>query len=156
MKTGSNNFSVINDKVKFLRYASEKHPESFSSYQSHIKLATRTKFLSMRRLVIQLLLLVFSLQVIAAAAGEHAIAGKNLFSQEIAKSQPTNHLVSLDAYGQSDFDETQAKCAVEEMSDYVVLELNVQDESRCAQQLEVTKSPFVSIILPRPIPPPRF
>ena len=110
----------------------------------------------MRRLVIQLLLLVFSLQVFAAAAGEHVIAGTKVFSQEVAKSQPANLLVSLDAYGQSDFDETQAKCAVEEMSDYVVHELNVQDENRCAQQLEVTKSPFVSIILPRPIPPPRF
>ncbi|WP_235548488.1 hypothetical protein [Noviherbaspirillum sp. Root189] len=106
-------------------------------------------------MVIQLLLLVFSVQVMAAAAGEHAIAGTKLFSQEIAKSQSANLLVSSDAYGQSDFDDTQAKCAIEEMSDYVVLELIVQEESRCAQQMAVGKSPFVSIILPRPIPPPR-
>jgi hypothetical protein len=109
----------------------------------------------MRRLVIQLLLLVFSVQVIAAAAKGHAIAGTELFSQEIAYNQSSNLSISLDKYGQSDFDETQERCAIEEMSDYVVVELSIQGESRCAQQMEVDKSPFVSITLPRPIPPPR-
>lgn len=109
----------------------------------------------MRRLVIQLLLIVFSLQVIAAAAGAHTIAGTKLFSQEIADSQSQKVFVSFDEHSQLDFDETQAKCAIEEMSDYVVLELIVQGSSRCAQQMEVNKSPFVSVTLPRPIPPPR-
>lgn len=110
----------------------------------------------MRRLVIQFLLFVFSVQVIAAAAGAHAIAGKGSSSRAITTNSPPEKLyVSSAGYGQSDFDETQARCAIEEMSDYVVLELTVQGKSRCGQPMEAGKSPFVSIILPRPIPPPR-
>lgn len=113
----------------------------------------------MKHLIVHLLLFFFSAQVMAVVAGEYATIQRDGLSDhdKVALNVDLSSVESLGAETrQSSFDETQAFCAIEEMSDYVALELSNESRTRYAHLVSPNLRLYASIFLPKPLPPPRL
>lgn len=113
----------------------------------------------MKHFIVHLLLFFFSAQVMAVVAGEYATNQRVSLSEldEVALNVQLSPVGILGAETrQGSFDETQAFCAIEEMSDYVALDLSNESRKRYAHLVSPNLQLYASIFLPKPLPPPRL
>lgn len=115
-------------------------------------------FYSMKKVIVWLLTILFSAQVMAIApvAGAYSITKKvhHLNAEGKAAHFPVEKMAVCGIFD-CDPDEAKARCAIEEMSDFVVISL-ARDDARLRKPETLSLEPkFTSIDLPRVIPPPR-
>lgn len=112
----------------------------------------------MKKVVIWLLTILVSAQIMTATA----IAGAYASRSDVLQPGPGNAEFNFRSEETSacvvfscGLDETQARCAIEEMSDYVTVGMVRDDVRLCARPAVALDPMFTSIDLPRINPPPR-
>lgn len=109
----------------------------------------------MKRLIIVLLLLIFSAQGLGAGAGINVLNASRAFAHLEMKGADGNSVLSQAAKAESSAEELKIFSIAEELSDYVVLELNFSGPRHLAPSVDVAAWIPASTILPRTLPPPR-
>jgi hypothetical protein len=112
----------------------------------------------MKKVIIWLLTILVSAQIMTATA----VAGTYASRSDVPQSGQWNSELDFRPEKTSacvmfscDLDETQARCAIEEMSDYVTVGMVRDDVRLCARPSAALDPMFTSIDLPRINPPPR-
>lgn len=110
---------------------------------------------SMKRLIIVLLLVIFSAQGMGAAAGINVLSASRAFAHLAKNGAESKPSLTAAVKAEASAEQLKIFSIDEELSDYVVLELNFAGMRHLAPSLEVAAWIPASTILPRSPPPPR-